>query len=99
MLILAISCLLLVDYRYKLAFFINKKACLVTISISVFIFSIWDILGIQLGIFFEGQTKYLTGLNLIKDFPVEELFFLTLLCYTTLILINGINKNVHISNS
>lgn len=70
-----------------------------TLAVSMIIFAIWDILGIINGIFFEGNSRYISGLNLLPDFPVEEIFFLTLFCYITLLLLNGIKKYVHISNS
>jgi len=98
MLIVSLICLFLVDYRFKLAFFMHKKATLITVLFSVIVFVIWDLIGIQLGIFFEGNTSFLSDINIVKNLPIEEIFFLTLLCYTTLILINWMKKYVHISN-
>jgi lycopene cyclase domain-containing protein len=49
------------------------------------LFIIWDFAGIASGIFFKGQSKYLSGIMIAKDFPLEELFFLAVLCYTTLV--------------
>ena len=61
------------------------KAAAIAIAIPYLLFVIWDAAGIALGIFFKGQSGLLTGIMLAKDFPIEELFFLALLCYTTLI--------------
>ena len=98
MLLVSLLCLLLVDYRFKLAFFVNKKATIITLFFSVIVFVVWDLIGIKLGIFFEGNTSFLSDINIVKNLPIEEIFFLTLLCYTTLILMNWMKKYVHISN-
>lgn len=84
LLILSMIGLSLIDYRYKLAFFYNKNTTYKILLITIGIFIIWDILGILLNIFFIGKTKYLLGLN-IGEFPIEELFFLSLLSYNTLV--------------
>ncbi len=84
-LLLSLAGLATIDVRFKLAFAKNAKAAVVAIAIPYLLFVIWDAAGIALGIFFKGQSKYLTGLMIAPDFPIEELFFLGLLCYTTLI--------------
>jgi hypothetical protein len=33
------------------------------------------------GIFFRGETSFMTGLQIAPEIPVEEVFFLALLCY------------------
>lgn len=52
-------------------------------------FIIWDILGIALGIFFHGDSPYSLPFRIAPEFPIEELFFLYLLTYTTLVVYNG----------
>lgn len=76
----------LIDWRYKLAFAKNRKAALLTTLIPLAFFLIWDGTGIGLGIFFRGQTSHLTGLVLAPELPLEEIFFLFLLNYTSLCL-------------
>lgn len=85
-LMLALAGLHTIDHRWKLVYYHNKRATLMTILIGVSFFILWDIAGIMSGIFFSGETLYTSGLMLGKDFPVEEVFFLILLCYNTLIL-------------
>ena len=46
--------------------------------------SLWDLAGIGLGIFFRGEPGLLTGVQLAPELPLEELFFLALLCYLTM---------------
>jgi lycopene cyclase domain-containing protein len=74
-----------IDFKHKLAFAKNPKAAIVALFIPYLVFVIWDAAGIALGIFFKGQSQFLTGVMIAKDFPLEELFFLALLCYSTLI--------------
>jgi len=85
LLVVSIFGLNLADYRYKLAFYVDRKRTLLTIVISVIFFLIWDILGIIFDIFFIGESRYITGIEVLPEVPIEELFFLTLLCYTILL--------------
>jgi lycopene cyclase domain-containing protein len=56
------------------------------------VFVIWDIAGIALGIFFRGNNTLLTGIQVFPEFPIEEILFLALLCYSTLIALTWISK-------
>ena len=82
----------LLDWRFKVAFWVNKKAALLATVIPLIFFIIWDAVGISLGIFFRGETKHLTGLMLAPEFPLEELFFLFLLNYSALSVFNSAAK-------
>lgn len=75
-----------IDWRYKLALFYDVKRTILTVSIMVAIFLVWDIAGIALGIFFSGESPYVTGIMLAPELPLEEVFFLTLLSYMPLVL-------------
>lgn len=77
--------MLILDRRYSLAFFHDTRRTAITLLIGVAVFVIWDIFGIGLGIFFSGDSPFTTGWYLGPEFPVEELAFLTFLCYFTLI--------------
>ncbi|MEY4276056.1 MAG: hypothetical protein RIS26_519 [Actinomycetota bacterium] len=85
-LLVSLAGLVTLDFRYRLAFSVRPKAAAIAIGIPYVLFVIWDFCGINLGIFFKGQSAYLTGIMLAPDFPIEELFFLALLCYSTLII-------------
>jgi len=91
-LLLATAGLGLTDYKYKLAFFYNRRRTLITLAIGILVFIIWDVLGIALGIFFHGGSPYTLGVWLGPEFPIEELFFLNLLCYSALLLYRGFTK-------
>jgi lycopene cyclase domain-containing protein len=84
--------LTLIDFKYKLAFFRNFKRSAWAMAIPFTLFVVWDLAGIASGIFFRGKAEHLLGFNLFPEFPIEELFFLAVLCYTTLIITAGLAK-------
>jgi lycopene cyclase domain-containing protein len=71
----------MLDRRFRLFFWEDARRAAVVLVAGVVLFLVWDLLGIGLGIFFRGQTPFMTGLQLAPELPVEEVFFLTLLCY------------------
>ena len=85
-LLISLGCLALIDHRYRLAIWNSPKIAAKVLAIGLLFFIAWDVAGIQLDIFYSGQSQYALGWYIIKDFPVEELFFLTLLLYTPLVL-------------
>lgn len=91
-LVVSIGCLALLDWRYKLAFWYNRRRALITLSVGVFVFIIWDLLGIRFGIFFHGNSQFSLPIRLLPEFPIEEIFFLILLCYCTLLVYRGAQK-------
>jgi lycopene cyclase domain-containing protein len=76
----------LLDWRYRVALFDETRRTLTTLAIGVGFFLLWDAAGIGLGIFFRGEGPFMTGILLAPELPLEELFFLTLLVYQTLLL-------------
>ena len=74
------------DRRYRVAVFDQPRRALLTIAIGVAAFLAWDAVGVGLGIFFIGDAPYLTGVVIAAEVPLEELLFLTLLVYQTLLL-------------
>lgn len=91
-LVIALFCMGLIDRRYRLALWHDAHRTVATITVGVGIFIVWDLLGIGLQIFFHGDSNYSLPFTLLPEFPVEELFFLVLLCYTTLIIYLGASK-------
>jgi lycopene cyclase domain-containing protein len=76
----------LLDWRHKLALFGGAPArTLIVVATGVVFFLLWDVVGIAEGVFFRGSGPWMTGLLLGPELPLEELFFLILLCYSTLI--------------
>ena len=91
-LVIAISCLVLIDRKFKLAFFHNFKRTALTLAISIWLFIVWDIFGIKLGIFFHGGSAYTLPYRIIPEFPIEEVFFLFLLTYIALLIYRFVEK-------
>ena len=86
LLALAISLtgMVVLDRRFRLFFWRNARVAAVVLVVGVLFFLAWDIAGIGLGIFFRGETAFMTGLQIAPELPLEEVFFLTLLCYLTM---------------
>ena len=89
-LLVGITGMAIIDWRYELAFWLDRRRTLLTIGAAVLIFIIWDLLGISLGIFFHGGSQFTLPIRLLPEFPLEELFFLILLCYCTLVIYQGV---------
>ena len=83
-LLVSISGLLVLDARYRLFVFAAPVPALVVLGVGVLGFLLWDLAGIGLGIFFEGRPGLLVGIDLAPELPLEELFFLVLLCLTAM---------------
>ena len=86
LLMISIIFLVLVDFRYKLAFWSDPIRTILTIGTAILFFLAWDLNGIFSGVFFKGGSSLLLGVDVLKEVPVEELFFLTLLSYCALLL-------------
>ncbi|WP_456845784.1 lycopene cyclase domain-containing protein [Cellulomonas sp. P5_C6] len=84
-LLLSLGGLALLDRRFHLAFWADARRAALTVGIGVVGFLAWDGLGLVLGIFARGDSPHMTGLLLAPELPVEEAFFLALLCYTALL--------------
>ena len=93
-LLLSLVGLYLLDRTHKLAFTVDAKRSLLSMVPAYLVFLIWDIAGIATGIFFRGQNTLLTGIQVFPEFPIEELFFLALLCYSALIVFTWVQKTL-----
>ena len=72
------------DRRFRLYFWADARRAAIVTVLGVVFFVVWDLFGIGLGIFFRGETEFMTGLQVAPELPVEELLFLTLLVYVTM---------------
>ena len=77
------------DWRYKLAYFADRKRTILTVVICTGVFVLWDLMAIRQGVFIYGNSQYSLPFTIVPEFPVEEIFFLTLLCYCTLVIYNA----------
>jgi lycopene cyclase domain-containing protein len=92
LLLVSIGGMMVLDRRWRLFFWRDRTAAALTTLIGVAFFLLWDIAGISQGIFFRGETPFMTGILIGPELPVEEVFFLTLLCYLTMNLVNGFGR-------
>lgn len=89
-LVVSLAGLAALDWRYKLAFFADFWRAMLVQAVALAVFVCWDLAGIGSGIFLAGQSRYATGIFLLPQFPLEELFFLMLLTYLPLIAWQGL---------
>lgn len=80
-LLVSITGMVVLDRRFRLFFWEDARRAAIVLPVGVVLFLVWDLLGVGLGIFFRGQTPFMTGLLVAPEVPVEEIFFLVLLCY------------------
>jgi lycopene cyclase domain-containing protein len=84
-LLISITGMVMLDRRFRLFFWRDARRAAIVLPLGVIFFLLWDVGGIMLGIFFRGVTDFMTGLLIGPELPIEEVFFLTLLCYNTMI--------------
>lgn len=75
----------LIDWRFRLAFWVARGRTLATVAIGVVFFLAWDAAGILTGVFVKGDSPLYTGVVLAPELPLEEVFFLAFLCYLALV--------------
>jgi lycopene cyclase domain-containing protein len=80
-LLVALTGMILLDRRFRLFFWRDARRALIVMVIGLVFFLGWDLAGIGLGIFFRGETSFMTGVQLAPELPAEEPLFLALLCY------------------
>ncbi|WP_281887342.1 lycopene cyclase domain-containing protein [Agromyces rhizosphaerae] len=91
-LVLSLAAMCAIDARFRLVFWDSPGRAAAVIGIGVAAFLVWDLAGIALGVFFRGETEFMTGILLAPELPLEEVLFLTFLCYLTLVLVLGTRR-------
>jgi lycopene cyclase domain-containing protein len=91
-LVVALTGMVALDRRFRLFFWRDARRASIVLLAGLVFFLGWDLSGIGLGIFFRGETAFMTGLLLAPELPVEELFFLALLCYLTMNLFGALGR-------
>lgn len=82
------------DWKFRLAFFVSPFRATVAVAACTALLLIWDVFGIALGIFFIGNSQFITGINLAPQLPLEEPFFLILLSYCAIALHSAFSKRL-----
>lgn len=91
-LLVSMAGMIMLDARHKLFFFqAPLRAAVVTVT-GVAFFLLWDVAGIVHGIFLHGASDLDTGILLGPEMPLEEVVFLTFLCYLTMNLVALVDR-------
>lgn len=88
-LLVSLAGMVVLDRRFRLFFWASAWRAAIVLAVGVLFLLIWDLTGIALGIFYRGETNLMTGIQLAPELPLEELFFLTFLCYLIMNLVQG----------
>lgn len=88
-LLVSLGAMVLLDRRFRLVLWRDARRAGITLGVGLAFFLAWDAAGIALGIFARGGSRYMTGIEVAPELPLEEIFFLVFLCYLTLVLIAG----------
>ena len=83
-LLVSLAGMLALDLRHRLLLAGGLVRGAAVLAGGVAFFVVWDLVGIGAGVFFRGQTPYMSGLLVARELPVEELLFLTFLSYLTM---------------
>ena len=83
-LLVSLTGMVMLDRRFTLFFWQDARRATLVLTTGIVFFLIWDLTGIDAGVFFRGEGQWMTGILLAPELPVEEVFFLTLLCYMTM---------------
>lgn len=79
-------CMGLLDRRFGLALWRAPRRTLLVLALGIAYFLAWDLAAIAAGHYGMGQSALMTGIMLAPELPLEELVFITFLCYLTLVL-------------
>jgi lycopene cyclase domain-containing protein len=82
--LVSLAGMVVLDVRYRLFFARDPRRATIVLAAGILFFLAWDLAGIGLGIFFRGGSALVTGIVLAPELPLEEVFFLALLCYLTM---------------
>jgi lycopene cyclase domain-containing protein len=83
-LVVSLAGMVVLDLRFRLFFAVAPVRAAVVLLAGIAFFLTWDLAGIGAGVFFRGNPGLLTGVLIAPELPLEEVFFLALLCYLTM---------------
>ena len=84
--------MLIIDRRYKLAFWYDPRRTTRTIIPAMVVFIVWDFAGIAGGVFYHGSSMFSLPFTIAPQFPIEELLFLFLFSYVSLVVYRGVHR-------
>lgn len=74
-----------IDARWRLAAFRAPGRTAAAVAVGVAFFLVWDAVGIANNVFLKGDSPLFLGIDVAPELPLEELFFLSFLCYLALV--------------
>ncbi len=83
-LLIGLAGMVVLDARFRLFFWRAPLRATIVLVLGVAFFLVWDAVGIGAGVYFPGRSAIVTGALIAPGLPVEEPFFLALLCYLTM---------------
>ena len=93
-LLVSLTGMVMLDRRFRLFFWADARRAMIVLATGIVLFLIWDLTGINSGVFFRGTGQWMTGILLAPELPLEEVFFLALLCYMTMNVFAALTKAV-----
>ena len=69
------------DWRFSLFWFHDPLRAAIVHAAGLVMFSLWDLWGIAAHVFARGSSPYLSGIELVPHFTLEEVFFLIFLSW------------------
>ncbi len=91
-LLVLLGCMVLVDRRWRLAFWQDARRASIALIVGIVLLLIVDVVGIALGVFYRASTWAMTGILLGPELPLEEPLFLAFLTYLTLNLLAAFER-------
>lgn len=85
-LLATIGCMALLDHRFRLVLWRDARRAAIVLVIGVAFFLTWDVAAIASGHYRMGAGEAMTGIMVGPELPLEEIVFVTFLCYITLVL-------------
>ncbi|MBW9205837.1 lycopene cyclase domain-containing protein [Mumia sp. zg.B53] len=85
--VVSMLCMGLVDRRWRLFLFAGRPGrALALVGAGAALFLGWDLAAIEAGIYERGGSPAMTGLEVLPELPLEEIFFVVFFCYLTMVL-------------
>lgn len=91
-LLVSLGGMITLDRRFRLFFWVDGRRAAIVMVVGIAFFLAWDVAGIDMQIFFRGNPGLLTGVLIGHELPLEEVFFLALLCYLTMNLYSAADR-------
>lgn len=85
-LLIPLACMALLDRRFRLVLWRAPRRAALVLLAGIVLFLLWDLAAIASGHYRMGASRWMTGILLGPELPLEELVFITFLSYHTLVL-------------